>query len=232
MWFAVGLVVVLVAWNNVANLFAGYAQWYVPLTLALAAVIAALARVAGLTWRELGLSRDGVGRGFAWGAAVAAAAFVVLGLAVAVPSTRPLLADARVEGLGAAGIAFWVLVRIPFGTALLEEFAFRGALLAAWARRLGQRRAQLVQATLFGVWHITPTWVALEVNELVPGSAQRAAVIAAAVVVTAIGGWLFGWLRLRAESLLAPLVAHWGLNAAATLAGAAALTFGGAAAGP
>ncbi|QBI20968.1 CPBP family intramembrane metalloprotease [Egibacter rhizosphaerae] len=226
MWFAAGLTAFLALWNNVANLWQPFERWYMPVSLAVAAGIVLLSRSAGLGTPELGLTRARVPSGVAWGGGVALAAFLCLGAAVLVPAARPLLADARIAELGAAGVAFRALVRIPFGTALLEEVAFRGALLGAWARRIGWRRAQLVQSAVFGLWHVTPTWIALEANELAQAPAARVGAIGGAVVVSAIGGWLFGWLRGRSGSLLAPLLAHWGLNAAAVTAAAAAIALG------
>jgi hypothetical protein len=47
------------------------------------------------------------------------------------PRPPPLLSDARVAGLDGDEFAYQVLVRIPLGTVLWEEVAFRGVLLAA-----------------------------------------------------------------------------------------------------
>jgi hypothetical protein len=61
---------------------------------------------------------------------VGGAASVLVGagyaVALALPAVRPLLADARVAGAGAGEIAGTGFVRIPLGTVLWEEVAFRG----------------------------------------------------------------------------------------------------------
>jgi hypothetical protein len=47
-------------------------------------------------------------------------------VALVFPGLRPLLTDARVAGLDGGELAYRLLVRIPLGTVLWEEVAFRG----------------------------------------------------------------------------------------------------------
>ena len=49
------------------------------------------------------------------------------------------------------------LVRIPFGTVLLEETLFRGVLLALALRRWSVATAVIVTSAIFGLWHVVPT---------------------------------------------------------------------------
>jgi membrane protease YdiL (CAAX protease family) len=72
--------------------------------------------------------------GLGWGVTVAAVVAGSLIAAVAIPSLHPLLDDARIAGIGPGILAYRALVRIPLGTALLKEFAFRGLLFGVWAR--------------------------------------------------------------------------------------------------
>jgi uncharacterized protein len=67
-------------------------------------------------------------------------------------------------------------------------------------------------SALFGLWHVLPTISALRANELAGGTAERAAAVAAAVVVTGVAGALLCWLRLRTGSLLAPVLVHVATN--------------------
>jgi membrane protease YdiL (CAAX protease family) len=45
------------------------------------------------------------------------------------------------------------------------------------------------------------------------------AAVAGAVITTAIAGGVFAWLRLRASSVMAPIVLHLAINSSAYLAG-------------
>jgi membrane protease YdiL (CAAX protease family) len=146
--------------------------------------------------------------------------------ALAVPAVRPLLADARVAGLGPGEVAGDVLVRIPFGTVLWEEVAFRGALLAVLTRVLPVRVATAVAAAVFGLWHVRPALRGLDANDLAHGPAARVAAVALVVAGTAAAGVLFTWLRLRSGSLLAPALLHLATNTLGTLAAVGAHRLG------
>jgi membrane protease YdiL (CAAX protease family) len=60
-------------------------------------------------------------------------------------------------------------------------------------------------------------------NGVDPGSPSCG--VAGSVVVTAVAGLGFCWLRLRFGHLAAPVVAHAGMNASATVAAHLALTW-------
>jgi uncharacterized protein len=224
-WRAVGitgaLVVVLAAWNNlvVTRLPGPYAL----VNGTAAAVLLVAARAAGLRWSELGLARRSLPAGFRWGGACVGLVAGAYAVALAVPALRPLLADARVADLDGGEIASRVLVRIPFGTVLWEEVAFRGVLLAALLRLLPVPAAVAVSAVVFGAWHIRPTLSALDANDLVHGPVATTAAVLLACLATAVAGVLFCWLRLRSGSLLAPVLLHLATNSVGLLAAAAAL---------
>ena len=215
------LVVLLAAWNNV--IVPAYPPgWYVPVNVSAAVVLLVSARAAGLSCRELGFSRRHVSAGVRWGgsaAAVVAAGYVV---ALAVPALRPLLHDARMAGLAGAEVAWWSLVRVPLGTVLWEEVAFRSVLLAALVRLMRPRDAVAASAVVFGVWHVRPTAAAVAVNDLVEGAVLTALVVGAGCLLTAAAGVLFAWLRLRSGSLLAPVLLHLATNSLGVLAAVAA----------
>jgi uncharacterized protein len=186
------VVVVLAAHNLVTNRWAP--DWsYVPANLATAALLVALA--------------GGVSFGGSLLAAVAVA-LVVLGAVAQVTVTRPgLLADRRMAGVDARGTAWRALVRIPLGTVVLEEAAFRGVLPAL--------TSPVVASGLFGLWHVLPTARTLDVNGVV--RARRAA-IAGAVGVTTVVGLVLCELRGATGGLLAPALAHAAANSGATMA--------------
>ena len=151
---------------------------------------------------------------------------------LAVPAGRPLLQDARVAGADGGAIAYQVLIRIPLGTVLWEETAFRGVLLAALLRVLPVRRAIGASAAVFGLWHIRPTVSAVAANDLANGLPARAAAVLFGCVSTAAAGVLFTWLRVRSGGLLAPVLLHAATNCLGTLAAAAAHRLDGAPPGP
>jgi membrane protease YdiL (CAAX protease family) len=205
--------------RNVAGEWLVPAAVYVPVNLGTAALLVMLGRASGLSGHELGLSRATTRRGLVVGGVGAAVVVVGVVLGAVVPLTRPWFGDERVADVDTlAELAYQALVRIPLGTALLEELAFRGVLLALLARVRPMGTAVTVSSVLFGLWHIRPTLGALATNDLAQGAWSQAGAVTAAVVLTALGGFLFCGLRLGARSLLAPLAVHASTNSAATVA--------------
>jgi membrane protease YdiL (CAAX protease family) len=226
-----GLVAVLTAWNNVVvPRLPGHPGSYVVANVAATGALLTAGRSAGLTWDELGLARRGLATGLRWGGVCSAPVAAGLAVALAIPALRPLLTDARVGGMAATEIAYRTLVRIPLGTVLWEEVAFRGVLLAALARLLPLPAATAASSAVFGVWHIRPTLCALTANDLVSGPVATGVAVLLACSLTAAAGVVFTWLRLLSGSLLAPALLHLATNSLGTLAAAAAFRLSGAAA--
>ncbi|MGH9229478.1 MAG: lysostaphin resistance A-like protein [Acidimicrobiales bacterium] len=220
--YAVGLSLALLAWNNLVHLLPGTSTAYVPLNLAAAGVVVSTARRRGLSSSDLGLRPDRVPAGVRWGGAVAALAAGALALVVAILGLRPLLDDSRVQRLEPVAVAYHALVRVPFGTVLLEELAFRGALLGALTRCTNWIRAATASSAVFGLWHVRPTLGLLDANDIADDPVARAGLVGLAVVATAIGGMFFCVLRSRSNSTLAPMVAHTSMNSLGVLASAIA----------
>ena len=204
------VVAVLVTHNLVGNLAVPSAL-YVPVNLFVAAVLVAIARGSDVSWAELGLGPAHVGRGLAVGAAAFVVVATVLVAAALVPVTRSLFEDERAAGVTGAGLAYHALVRIPLGTVVLEEIAFRGVLLALLRRARSTGAAVGWSSALFGLWHVVPTIEALRANDLT----VHVGPVTAAVLVTGVAGAAFCWLRLRSGSLLAPALAHVATNSVA-----------------
>lgn len=188
---------VLVAYNAATNLLPYPRSLYLPSNALATAFLVFL----GIRWDlDLGLSASGWQVGVAIVAVVWLGAVVVLAAARRRPQLQRRLRDGRTAGASGREVAFHGLLRIPFGTALFEEVAFRGLLLAlvgVWW-----------QALAFGLWHIGPTVAALRAND----RPARLLPVLVAVVVTAVGGVAFAWLRLATGGLVAPVLAHWSLN--------------------
>jgi uncharacterized protein len=215
------LVPVLAVWNNaVVPRLSGRA--YTVLNASAAGVLVVAARGAGLSPDELGLDPRRLGRGARSCLALAAPLTVAYGTALAVPATRSLLRDARVGGLSPGRIAGEALVRIPFGTVLWEEVAFRGVLEAALRRLLPPRATTAASAVLFGIWHVHPTLAGARANDLVPAAGRATAAVLVGTAGTAAAGVLFSGLRQHSGSLLAPAVVHLTANSGGLISAAAA----------
>jgi membrane protease YdiL (CAAX protease family) len=211
----------LVVYNNVANRWAPFNGWlFVPMNVAAAAA----ALFAGLEGFELSTHQAGIG--FDWGGAVIG---VLAGLAVVAlvsggllfESTRRRLADERVAHLEGAGLVYQVIVRVPLGTALVEEIAFRGIAFGA-LRHLGDVEAALISSAAFGLWHISPTINLIEANNPSAPPLRKLAGVAGAVAFTSLAGLLLVWLRVETGDISAPLLLHAVVNGGATLVGVAA----------
>jgi membrane protease YdiL (CAAX protease family) len=196
-------IVVLVAWNLGRRAYVPD-RAHLPANFAMAFVFGALGVAGGLDWSGFGLRRDRILRGLAYGGVVFAVVLAGLVLAGALSATSDLLADDRVH-VGTGSMLFEVLVAIPFGTVVLEELAFRGTLLGLLRRRLPTVPAVAVSAVLFGFWHL---------NGVIRASGGGIAVGAAVgtVAATTVAGIGFAWLRVRSDSLVAPIVAHIATN--------------------
>jgi uncharacterized protein len=225
--FAASTVVLLGAWNNVVvTRLPGYPASYVPGNVAASALLLRVARAEGLTWQELGFDWGRLREGLRWGGLGSAVVAVGYTIGLTVPAVRPLLEDARVAGGDSGEIAYQVLIRIPLGTVLWEETAFRGVLLAALLRVLPPRTAIGASAAVFGIWHIRPTLSATAANDLAHGLLGRTAAVLSGCVVTVATGVLFTGLRIRSGSLLAPILVHAATNCLGVLAAATAHRLG------
>jgi membrane protease YdiL (CAAX protease family) len=135
---------------------------------------------------------------------------------LALPATREAFEDERAAGLTLGQLLWRVLVRVPVGTVLLEEVAFRGVLWAMVRRRRGTAWATTVSSLLFGLWHVLPSRGLSQVNTaaavLGTGPAGRALSVAVGVVATTAAGVVLCELRRRSGSLLAPAALHWAVN--------------------
>ena len=191
--------------------------WYVPINLAATGIVV----VAGLA---LGLDSGGFGvggnagrdvlAGAALGAALVAPGFLLL---LSRRSAR-LVADERVAGLSGGAAVYQVLIRVPFGTAVLEEIAFRGVLVGLFLDG-GRLRAAVLSSIFFGLWHVSPALNFVDANKPRARTWVRWGIVAAMVLITGAGGMFLSWLRFESSSLGAPFGFHAALNSVATAIG-------------
>ena len=140
-------------------------------------------------------------------------------LALTMPAFNDMYHDRRVTG-NTLDWVYQAFIRIPLGTAVLEEVAFRAVLPGLFALRWGVLRGSVAASLCFGLWHVLP---ALSLNEVNPtatkvfgtGAGGVAAAVVFAVVGTAIAGLWWCWIRYRARSVLATIIAHIASNSVA-----------------
>jgi uncharacterized protein len=214
---AMALVVALAAAGNAATNLLVPDALYVPAAVLIASLAVLVAvRVGGCGARDLGLAAADLGGGLRLGAVAMAVVAGLLLVGAALPAGRELFADRRVDEHSVTALLYATLVRIPLGTALLEEILFRGVLLGLGLRRWPPRVAVAWSSALFGLWHVLPAGGLAGYNPavagLLQGGAGRLAVTVAAVAGSAVAGVVLCWLRLRAGSLLAPAMLHVATN--------------------
>ena len=102
-----------------------------------------------------------------------------------------------------AAVLFVALVRIPLGTVVLEELAFRGVLPALVGG--GWWRATLVSSGLFGLWHVLPSMGASPAVTAALGTSG--AVVGTVLFTTAAGVVFRAWQRWSGH-LVTPMLLH------------------------
>jgi membrane protease YdiL (CAAX protease family) len=221
-----GAVLVVLAAVNVADKYGPrHTGLIAGPVVALALVL--LARRAGLTWHDLGLSKRTLLPGLKYAIGAIGAVAIVYAVGVALPWTRPAFHDVRYHlHLSAALLTAFIVV--PLGTVLLEEVAFRGVLLGLVNRHRGATWASITSSVLFGLWHVLPSLRLNHANQAVgavlgTNATGRVLTVLGVVAFTALAGALLCEVRRRSGSLLASAALHWatngmGLLIAATLA--------------
>jgi uncharacterized protein len=206
---------------NLAEHFAGLPVWVGPLT---ALGLVGLARVAGLSWAQLGLGLERLRAGLVWGGAAVLAVAVVYLAGIAIPATRSAFLDARYH-LSLSSALFTALITIPLGTVLLEEVLFRSVLWAFLSRFTRAWRVLVASSVLFGLWHVLPSIGLASANQAIgqvshaAGAAAVALVVLGTVLFTTAGGVVAGELRRRSGSVLASAGMHWATNSLGILFG-------------
>jgi membrane protease YdiL (CAAX protease family) len=176
---------------------------------------AAAALLLWALWQKLSAEQIGL----SWRTAPAGATVgVLVSFAAALPPVAfillmPLINGEPVENDAAErsgfGLAYFVLLRQPLGTALFEEFAFRGVLYGAWARAGGDRLAFIATSVAFAIWHIVITSKTVAESGVVGSPPATVLGVLVSLAGLFVGGLIFAWLRWKTGSIVAPAVAHW-----------------------
>lgn len=211
-------ITLLAAYNVVRTLWIPE-SWQLLTNVGVALLVGAVAWWSSVDATELGLHRDHHPRGAVWGGgALLLVMAVVVGFALvseARGSSQGALDDPRLR-VPFADMLYEIAVNTPLGTVVLEEFAFRGLLLALFLRHTSIWRSVLWSSLLFGAWHILPTLTTAASNgameQLASTPVGLVLVVVGNVLSTAVAGAVFAYLRLRSGSLLAPVLAHLATN--------------------
>ena len=221
LWAMLAALALVIGYNPVGN--EALTAWaYVPVNVVVGAALLALARWSGLSWDLMGLRTDRLAKGARVGLVAAGVIAAVVAIGILFAPVRGYFADDRFIGEGWGEMLYQTLVRIPIGTAAFEEVLFRGVLLGFFMQRMAVWKAATLSSVLFGLWHILPTFDSIETNpggDLLEGGLAVTAAVVGSVLVTGFAGYAFTWLRLRANSLLAPVLAHFAINSVAYVAG-------------
>jgi len=215
------IMLVLVVDNVLTNRVVS-SGWYVPVRLTTCVALVFIARrVLRLTVAEIGLAREHRFRGLMLGGSLFVVIAISMAIAVAIPATRTLFEDRRVDELTTGQLFYEVLIRIPLGTVLTEELAFRGVLYGLFMRHRGHRWAVLVTSGLFGLWHILPAAGLGDVNPAASDTLGEQATwvaVAFGVGATTAAGIVFALMRRWSGSLYASLLVHLATNTSGFIA--------------
>jgi uncharacterized protein len=213
---ATAVVVVFLVGSNLGQ-HVLHLPWWVR-TLEAAALVA-FARLAGLSWAQLGLDRARMRSGVRWGLGAVGVVAVVYTVGALLPATRPAFLDSRYD-LPLPAALRTALVVIPLGTVLPEELAFRSVLWGTLARYCRPWQVLTATSVLFGCWHVLPaSHIGASNAGVAAVGGNPALVVLGTVALTTVGGLVFGELRRRSDSVLASIGAHWATNGLGVLFG-------------
>ncbi|HSX53638.1 MAG TPA: CPBP family intramembrane glutamic endopeptidase [Patescibacteria group bacterium] len=163
-----------------------------------------------LSLDSIGLSRRSIKPGLKYGCYIVLVILFVMLVAFFIDKT--IYKDPRYHRNLSTAL-YSVLILLPLKTVIFEEIAFRGILPAILLKIRNERRfAAIVASLAFGLWHVfSATKIGnyhIGGNVNIPGIA----VIGGVFIATSLFGYLLCELRLRSNSLVAPIIVHWFLN--------------------
>lgn len=212
----IGAVLLLILSNVMSNRILPF--WaYVPWNLAVAVAVIGIAWWAGSGPVAIGLGIRHWHRPVGVGLLLAGLTALVFLLAMVLPFTRDAFLDSRAGQGGVMLMLYHVLIRIPLGTVLLEEIAFRGVLPALFGAAPALRwkwGPVLAASVLFGLWHILPSIGIASANAAVGDSLGGSQLLATlfAVVFTTLAGIGMCVLARLGKGIKTTMLLHWATN--------------------
>ena len=215
------LSVLLLLYGNLTSLFEPDRRedFLLYSNLGLLSLLLLWCRWVGFSLSDLGLAAAQVRASALWG--------VVLGLVLALPpvafiALAPIVTGEPVQageinGLSGSEMAIRLAFRVPVGTALFEEAAFRGILYAVWLRGTDLRRTVLGTGVVFALWHTVITFKSVLEAEVVESAPLVALGYLGSLLGLFLGGAAFALLRWRTGGVVGPFFFHWIVVALMTL---------------
>lgn len=214
---ALAICIAILALSNVMSnrVLPGWA--YVPWNLSVAALLVWIGHRALVGPVAIGLAmrkwRRPVGVGLILVAVVAMTVLVL----VTIPATRTVFFDVRAAHAPLSVMLYNVFIRIPLGTVVLEEVAFRGVLpglLGAAPAWRWETPAVLWASTMFGLWHILPSFGIASGNAAVGGALHGNQLLATVLAVagTAVIGVAICLVARIGRGIKATMLLHWATN--------------------
>lgn len=190
---------------------------YIPWNFGMALVLLAVAYRAGSGPVAIGLGIRHWHRPVGVGLMLAAGTALIFGIGMAIPSTRDAFVDSRAATSSVWVMLYQVLVRIPLGTVVIEEVAFRGVLpaLMGAAPAIRWRWGPVVGASLlFGLWHILPSLGIATGNAAVSDvlGGNQLVVTLLAVASMTLAGVLMCALAWIGKGIKTTMLLHWATN--------------------
>ncbi|WP_196073362.1 CPBP family intramembrane glutamic endopeptidase [Nakamurella alba] len=216
-WIALAVAVLLLVLSNVMSnrVLPGWA--YVPWNFGMAVLLLLVAKWGGAGPVAVGLGIRHWHRPVGVGLLLAAGTALIFALGMILPGTRDAFLDSRAADAGVGLMLYQVLVRIPLGTVVLEEVAFRGVLPALFGASpaIRWRWGPVLGASfLFGLWHILPSIGIATGNQAVAdalGGSQVWATVLAVVSMTVAGVLMCALTRLG-KGVKTTMLLHWATN--------------------
>lgn len=215
---ALGVGLALVVYNTLLNRWPPFhRRLYVPLNLTLSALLVGFAAIVlGLDAESMGLG-PGQGPWLLAGLGLGLIAAAPMFLALTTKRGAGAVADERMAGLSSRGVAYRATLRVPVGTALTEELAFRGVLFGLLAAQ-GELQAALWSSLFFGLWHLAPGVNLVDSNSSPKPASYRWPKVAGIVALSSLAGLALAGLRIWSGGLAAPFALHATLNSLGTVA--------------
>lgn len=192
------------------------------LNIGIAGVAVLLGLSFGLNFEQMGLAFDKIWPGIY--IAFLAVGAIVLGTSIiaTIPILRRFFLGDDLANASGKLISYEATIRVPFGTALIEEVLFRGVLLGLLLQHNSTITAIVISSLIFGLWHIFPTIAMLENNSILAKAnrdlkRRKYGSIIGVVIITSIAGAIFAWLRIISNSIVAPWLVHWSINSSGML---------------
>lgn len=189
------------------------------------AVVFVILKLLGRKWADIGFAKNGLGKGVKIGFALAAISFLVAYVAEIIvlkmlgqnPSLGFFITSFSLTGntVVQTGIGF-ILMCIFFNVinVIMEEGTFRGMFYEILKKDHSAKAAMLIQALLFGIWHIvTPfhNWIDGDLN-----GAGFLGLSIGYIVLAGIMGVKWGLMYRMTGSLYAGMADHFFNNCIAT----------------